>query len=163
MVLRATKKSFSRINAPRRHLPRVAIVLSLFNEGICRGLLLGAQECLSENGYDRSQVAVFEVPGAFEIPLVARRLLQSSRFDGVIALGCVIRGDTPHFEYVSQGATLGCQWAALQSGKPVAFGILTTDTEEQAVKRSSPDAFNKGREAVAALIMTMNTLKSVGK
>lgn len=159
MVMQAVKKKA--VKTKNAGNLRVAIVMSLFNEPVCRGLLDGARACLEENGIDPARVPVFEVPGAFEIPLLAQSVLKVKKYAGVVALGCIIRGETPHFEYVSGGSMLGCQLAALNTGKPVAFGILTTDTEEQAKRRSSPDAFNKGREAVHALLTSIETLKTV--
>lgn len=159
MVMRAVKSTRGgKKQQTASKLPRIAIVMSLFNETICRGLLEGARECLRENGFDTAAVPVFEVPGAFEIPLVAQKLISKKRCAGVVALGCIIRGETPHFEYVSQGAMMGCQMVALKAGKPVAFGILTTNDEAQALRRAAPDAFNKGREAVHALLETLETL-----
>lgn len=139
----------------------IAIVLSLFNEQITRGLLGGSLEELTRHGYQTAQVGVFEVPGAFEIPLVAKKLAQSKKYCGVIALGCVIRGETPHFEYVSQAAALGCLQVGLESGCPVAFGVLTVENEAQALERSRLDEFNKGREAAVALLQTLSALESV--
>src|SRR5688572_1317379 len=107
---------------------RFAIVASRFNPEITQRLVRGAQEALSS----AEEVTVFYVPGAFEIPLAAKRAASSARFDGVVAIGCVIRGETPHFEYISHVASAGVGQAALDTGIPITFGILTVDTDEQA-------------------------------
>jgi 6,7-dimethyl-8-ribityllumazine synthase len=116
---------------------------------------------LEEHGYGPGDWRLIEVPGAFEIPLVALAAARSGRFAGVLTLGCVIRGATPHFEYVCLAAAMGCLQAALNTGKPVAFGVLTTENEAQARERSSPDDFNKGREAALALLDTLKALDAV--
>lgn len=140
---------------------RIAIVVSRFNEEVTSGLLLGARAELRENGVKVPDEAVFDAPGAFEIPLIAQTLASSGRFDGVICLGCVIKGDTAHFEYISNAASTGLMSASLATGVPLAFGILTTYTEEQAVLRSRNDARNKGREAAAACLAALETLGGV--
>jgi 6,7-dimethyl-8-ribityllumazine synthase len=126
---------------------RFAVIMSRFNPEVTEGLLQGALNYLGSNKLDAS---VFEAPGAFEIPLLARELARTGKYSGVIALGCVIKGDTAHFEFISLGATIGIQQAALETGVPIAFGILTTYTDEQAIARSRRDAHNKGIEAATA-------------
>lgn len=129
---------------------RFAIVVSRFNEEITEGLLRGAQEFFAERSIPADAVTVVRVPGAFEIPLVAKRLGESGEFDAIVCLGCLIKGDTMHFEYIADATSHGIMRAASSTGLPMAFGVLTTVTEEQAVERSKPGEGNKGREAAAA-------------
>jgi 6,7-dimethyl-8-ribityllumazine synthase len=131
---------------------RFAIVVSRFNEDISEGLLRGAREYFAEASIPEEAVTVFHVPGAFEIPITAQRLGESGEFDAIVCLGCLIKGDTMHFEYIAESASHGIQQAAAATGVPMAFGVLTTLTEEQAVERSGPGAGNKGREAAAAAV-----------
>ena len=138
---------------------RIALVVSEFNEAVTGGLKAGALEVLSEESI--TSVEEFRAPGAFEIPLIAKTLAKTGRFHGVICLGCVIKGDTAHFEFISLGATLGIQWAALETGVPISFGILTTYTDEQARLRSSSDEHNKGREAALAVLASLKLLKKI--
>ncbi|WP_273689914.1 6,7-dimethyl-8-ribityllumazine synthase [Ketogulonicigenium vulgare] len=138
---------------------RLAIVTSTFSPEITGGLRKGAEDYLAEAGAPNA--AHFSAPGAFEIPLIAQKLAQSGRYDGVICLGCVIKGDTAHFEYISGAASLGLMNASLATGIPLTFGIITTYTEEQAIARSRDDAHNKGREAAAACIAALATLAQV--
>ena len=129
---------------------RFAIVVSRFNDEITEGLLRGALEFFEEQSIPRDAVKIFRVPGAFEIPLVAKRLGDSGEFDAVVCIGCLIKGETMHFEYIAEAASHGIAEAATSTGVPMAFGVLTTTTEEQAIERSRPGAGNKGREAAAA-------------
>lgn len=129
-----------------------AIVVSRFNQGITDGLLHGARELLTEAGVARDDIVVVGVPGAFEIPLAAQRLAGSGCFDAVICLGCLIKGDTMHFEYIADAAAHGIMDAGLRTGVPVAFGVLTTLTDAQAAERAAPGAGNKGREAALAAV-----------
>ena len=131
---------------------RFAIVVSRFNEEITSGLLSGARSALLEAGVNEDDVTLVHVPGAFEIPVTALHLAQTSRFDAVICLGCLIKGDTMHFEYIADAASHGIMNASLTTGVPVAFGVLTTMTDEQAFARSAPGDGNKGREAALAAI-----------
>lgn len=140
---------------------KIAIVISRFNEKICDGLLQGARAALSELKIDADQVSVLRVPGAFEIPLVAKRAALSKKYAGVVALGCVIRGETPHFEYVSQAVSMGCLQAGLDTDCPVLFGVITVNNQEQAVARSLANEYNKGREAMMALFETLQTLERI--
>lgn len=140
---------------------RFAVVKSQFNAEITEGLLKGAKEYLSQIGAPLSSQDIYEAPGAFEIPLIAKRLAATQKYDGVICLGCVIKGDTAHFEYISLAATLGISQASLESNIPITFGILTTYTEDQALARSRSDAHNKGIEAAQACYSTAKTLKSI--
>ena len=131
---------------------RFAIVVSRFNEEISAGLLRGAREYFAEASIPEAGVTVFHVPGAFEIPIAAQRLGESGEYDAIVCLGCLIKGDTMHFEYIAESVSHGIQQAAAATGVPMAFGVLTTLTEEQAVERSGPGAGNKGREAAAAAV-----------
>jgi 6,7-dimethyl-8-ribityllumazine synthase len=140
---------------------RLAIVTSRFNEEVTGGLKKGVFQILADKYI--TTYHEFDAPGAFEIPLIAKALAQSSKFDGVICLGCVIKGDTAHFEFISLGATLGIQQTSLETGVPIAFGILTTYTDAQAEVRSADDAHNKGREAALACIETIETLRAIKK
>jgi len=131
---------------------RFAIVVSRFNEEITEGLLRGAREYFAEASIPAEAVTVFRVPGAFEIPMMAQRLGENGDYDAIVCLGCLIKGDTMHFEYIAEAAAHGIQQAASATGVPMAFGVLTTLTEEQAVERSRAGADNKGREAAAAAV-----------
>jgi len=131
---------------------RFAVVVSRFNEEITEGLLRGAQEYFSEVAIAEESITVFHVPGAFEIPMTAQRLGESGDFDAIVCLGCLIKGDTMHFEYIAEVASHGIAQAAAATGVPMAFGVLTTLTEEQAVERSKAGPGNKGREAAAAAV-----------
>ncbi len=135
---------------------RYAIVVSRFNEEITRGLLAGAHEALAEAGVRDDAVSVFHVPGAFEIPLAAKRAAESGEFAAVICLGCLIKGDTIHFEYIAEAATHGIMRVALDTGVPVAFGLLTALTDAQAEERAAPGPGNKGREAAVAALEMAN-------
>jgi 6,7-dimethyl-8-ribityllumazine synthase len=142
---------------------RIAVVTSRFNEEVTYGLREGAKNALAE--YKISHVSFFDAPGAFEIPLIAQTLANTKRFDGVICLGCVIKGDTAHFEFISLGATMGIQQASLQTGIPITFGIITTYDDEQAVIRSRAHgelaSQNKGREAALACVESIETLRNI--
>ena len=126
---------------------RFASVVSRFNELVTARLLAGAQACLEQHEVAAEDIVVYSVPGAWELPLAVDRILRAGGFDGVIALGCVIRGETPHFDYVASGATNGLLRNALDHGVPVAFGVLTTDDTAQAMARAGGKAGNKGWEA----------------
>jgi len=129
-----------------------AIVASRFNDTIVARLVEGALSALRRMGADPDRVTIAWVPGAFELPLAAHRLAATKTYDAVITLGCVIRGATPHFDYVAAQAASGIQRAALDTGVPVIFGVLTTDTIEQAIERSGTKAGNKGADAAAAAV-----------
>jgi len=139
----------------------LAVIVSQFNPEVTQGLKQGALDYLNDKGVTESQIQTFEVPGAFEIPLIAQTLAKTKKFDGIICLGCVIKGDTAHFEFISLGATMGIQQASLETEVPISFGVLTAYTDEQAIERSKPNAHNKGREAAAACIETIETLKLI--
>lgn len=142
-------------------MDRFAIVVSRFNEEITGGLLTGAREGLREAGVQDDAVVVFHVPGAFEIPLAAKQAAVSGRFAAVICLGCLIKGDTMHFEYIAEAASHGIMQVGLDTGVPVAFGVLTTLTDAQAGERAAPGAGNKGREAAQAAIEMVRVLRRV--
>lgn len=127
---------------------RVAIVASRFNDLIVASLLKGAIEAWRERGGAAEDLTVARVPGAFELPIAARRLCASGRYHAVVALGCVIRGDTPHFEYVAGECARGLQLTSLETGVPVVFGVLTVNTMEQALERAATTGGNKGAEAM---------------
>ena len=131
---------------------KVAVVAARFNDFIVSSLLKGATAAWLERGGPAEDLLVARVPGAFELPVVARRLALSGRYDAVVALGCVIRGDTPHFEYVSGECARGLQLASLETGVPIIFGVLTVETVEQALERAATTAGNKGGEALVAAL-----------
>lgn len=141
--------------------PRLALVVSRFNTEVTGGLRDGARAWLGEHGITLRDDDLFDSPGAFELPLIAQTLARSGRYDGVICLGCVVKGDTAHFEFISLGAATGLMQASLATGIPIAFGVLTTYTEEQAIVRSRGDAHNKGREAAAACVETLAVLQAI--
>ncbi|HUN71037.1 MAG TPA: 6,7-dimethyl-8-ribityllumazine synthase [Steroidobacteraceae bacterium] len=134
------------------HGRKVAVVAAKFNDFIVASLLKGAVAAWLEHGGPAEDLLVARVPGAFELPVVARRLALSGRFDAVVALGCVIRGDTPHFEYVSGECARGLQLASLETGVPVIFGVLTVETVEQALERAATTAGNKGGESMTVAL-----------
>jgi 6,7-dimethyl-8-ribityllumazine synthase len=140
---------------------RFGIVVSRFNDFINRRLLDGALDALARHGAEEGMITVARVPGSFEIPLMAKKLAASGTYDAIICLGAVIRGATPHFEYISAEVTKGIAQVALESGLPVSFGILTTDTIEQAIERAGTKSGNKGWDAAMAAIEMVNVLKTV--
>ncbi|TAL17220.1 6,7-dimethyl-8-ribityllumazine synthase [bacterium] len=139
---------------------KFALVVSRFNSFITDRLVEGAVDAIVRTGGDSAQIKVFKVPGAFEIPLVAKKVAESGKFDGVCCLGAVIRGSTPHFDYVASEVSKGVAQVSLQTGTVVSFGVLTTDTLEQAVERAGSKAGNKGSEAAMAMIETVNLLRA---
>lgn len=140
---------------------RFSIVVSRFNDFISQRLLEGAVDALIRHGASKENITVFRVPGAFEIPLVAKRLAKSKKYDAVIAVGAVIRGATPHFEYVASEVAKGIALVSLETEVPVSFGVLTTDNLEQAIERAGSKAGNKGAEAAMAAIEMVNLLKQI--
>lgn len=140
---------------------KIGIVVSRFNEFITSKLVSGAEDALVRHGVNRDDIEVAWVPGAFEIPFIAKKMAESGRYDAVIALGTVIRGATAHFDYVSSEATKGVAQASLQTEVPVIFGILTTETIEQAIERAGTKAGNKGAEAAVSAIEMANLLKQL--
>jgi 6,7-dimethyl-8-ribityllumazine synthase len=140
---------------------RFAIVASRFNPEITTGLLQGAREALADASVSDEDITVVHVPGAFEIPVAAMRLAETGRFDAVICLGCLIKGDTMHFEYIASAASQGIMDVATATGVPVAFGVLTALTDNQAAARSARGPDNKGREAARAAIEMATLLRSI--
>ena len=140
-----------------------AIVVSRFNEFITNKLLSGALDALTRHGAEDQQIEVAWVPGSFEIPVVAQRLAESGEYDAVICLGAVIRGATPHFEFVASEAAKGIAQAGMQTGVPVIFGVITSDTVEQAVNRAGTTAGNRGFDAAMAAIEMSNLMGKIGK
>jgi 6,7-dimethyl-8-ribityllumazine synthase len=141
---------------------RFGIVLSRFNSFIGERLLEGAVDALVRHGAERSHIEVVRVPGAFEIPLALRQMAAAKKANGLIALGCVIRGETPHFEYVAGEATRGITQIGQEFNIPVGFGLLTVDTIEQAIQRAGAKAGNKGADAALAVVEMVNLLKKLG-
>lgn len=139
---------------------RVGIVAARFNEFITNKLVSGAIDALTRHGASEENLTMAWVPGAFEIPLVAQKMAGSGKFDAVICLGAVIRGSTPHFDYVSNEVTKGVAHVGLQTGVPTVFGVLTTDTIEQAIERAGTKAGNKGFDAAMTAIEMSNLLKN---
>lgn len=139
---------------------KFAIVVSRFNSFITERLLEGAIDCIVRHGGREEDITVVKVPGAFELPLVAKKLAKMD-FDAVIALGAVIRGETPHFDYVAAEVSKGIATVSLEAEKPIAFGVLTTDTVEQAIDRAGTKAGNKGWEAALSAIEMVNVLREL--
>lgn len=142
---------------------RVAIVRSRFNGAVVDGLLEGARQALAEMGAAATRLAIVEVPGAFELPLAARAAAESRRFDAVVALGAVIRGETDHYEHIAREVAAGLSRVAVLTGVPVGFGVLTVAEESQARARSGPGPENKGAEAARAAIAMVHVLRGLRK
>lgn len=140
---------------------RIGVVMSRYNEGISRKLLEGCNACLSRHGVAEGDVTLFEVPGAWEIPLALSWLAKSRTLHGLVALGVVIRGGTPHFDFVCKGCTDGCLQVARELDLPVGFGLLTCDTSEQATARAGGEVGNKGEEAALATLEMANLKRSL--
>jgi 6,7-dimethyl-8-ribityllumazine synthase len=140
---------------------RFAIVASRFNDMITRRLLSGALDSLARHGADEDQIDVAWVPGAFEIPLVAQRMAESGRYDAVICVAAIIRGATPHFEYIAAEAAKGIAKASLDTGVPVIYGVVTADSIEQAIERAGTKAGNRGSDAARSAVEMANLLKSL--
>ncbi len=138
-----------------------AIVVSRFNDFFASHLLEGAMDCLNRHGVLDKDVTVARVPGAFELPMVARKMAQSGSYDAVIALGAVIRGSTPHFDYIAAEVAKGLAVTGLETGKPVIFGVITCDTLDQAIERSGTKAGNKGFDAALSAIEMANLYKAL--
>jgi len=138
-----------------------ALVVSRWNSFVVEHLLDGAIDTLRRHGISEKQMTIFRTPGAFEIPLVVKKVAEQKKFDAIIALGAVIRGGTPHFEYVAGECVKGLGQVSLDTGIPVAFGVLTVDTIEQAIERSGTKAGNKGAEAASSALEMVNLLKQL--
>jgi 6,7-dimethyl-8-ribityllumazine synthase len=140
---------------------RIALLVSRFNSFVVESLLAGAIDTLKRHGADERDLQIVRVPGAYEMPIAAQRLAASKRFEAIIALGAVIRGGTPHFEYVAGECTKGLSQVSLQHDIPIAFGVLTVDTIEQAIERAGTKAGNKGGEAAMSAIEMINLLRGL--
>jgi len=140
---------------------KFGIVASRFNDFISSRLIDGALDALTRAGAEEKDISIYKVPGAFELPLVAKKLAKSGRFDAVICLGAVIRGATPHFEYISAEVAKGIALVGLETETPVAFGVLTTDTIEQAIERAGTKAGNKGWDAALSAIEMVDLLRKI--
>ncbi|MFC1478277.1 6,7-dimethyl-8-ribityllumazine synthase [Candidatus Margulisiibacteriota bacterium] len=140
---------------------KIGVVVSRFNEFISGKLLDGAYDCLLRHDVKENDITTIWVPGAFEIPMVAKKAVETGKYDAVVCLGAVIRGDTPHFDYVSAEVSKGIANVGLESGVPVIFGVLTADTTEQAIERAGTKAGNKGWSAALAAIETANLYKEI--
>lgn len=142
---------------------KIGIVASRFNEFITSKLLSGAEDCLLRHGVSGDDISVAWVPGAFEIPLIAKKMADSGRCDAVICLGAVIRGSTSHYDYVCNEVSKGIAQVSLSAGVPVMFGVLTTDNIEQAIERAGTKAGNKGYDCAAGAIEMIDLIKNLGK
>ena len=142
---------------------RFGLVVSRFNDFVSDRLLAGAIDALSRHGARDEDMDIVKVPGSFEIPLMAKKMVEKEKYDAVICLGAVIRGSTPHFEYVSSEVSKGVALVGLESGVPVIFGVVTTDTLEQAIERAGAKAGNKGWAAAVAAMEMANLVESVEK
>ena len=140
---------------------KIALVAGRFNSFVVEHLISGAKEALLKHGADDSDIDLFYVPGAFEIPLALKKTANSGKYDGIVALGAVIRGGTPHFEFVAGECVKGISQVVLDSEIPIAFGVLTVDTVEQAIERSSANSENKGAEAAESTIRMINLLEKL--
>ena len=141
---------------------KIAIVISRFNDFISSKLLDGALDYLMRQGVYHNQIDIYWVPGAFEIPLVAKKVAKTKKYDGIICLGAVIRGDTPHFNFVAAEATKGIAQVMLSEEIPVAYGILTTDNVDEAIERAGTKSGNKGWQAAEAVLEMISLLKKIG-
>lgn len=153
--MRIIKSADSRATFP------IAIVVSRFNAKITQALYEGALAECKTRGFADEQITIVEVPGAVEIPLIAKRLAASARYQAIVALGAVVRGETSHFDYVCSQVAEGCQQVALQTNVPVIFGVLTTENAEQALARCGGDKGHKGKEAIAAAVEMVATLEAI--
>ena len=141
---------------------KIGIVISRFNQFISERLLEGALDALHKMGAEEKDISIYKVPGSFEIPVLAKKLAKSGKVDGILCLGALIRGDTPHFDFLSAEVTKGLAQIAMEDGIPVSYGILTVDTVEQGIERAGTKSGNKGYDAAFALVETLNLLKESG-
>lgn len=141
---------------------KIGIVLSRFNQFISERLLEGALDALHKIGAEEKDISIYKVPGSFEIPVLAKKLAKAEKVDGILCLGTLIRGDTPHFDFMSAEVTKGLAQIAMEDGIPVSYGILTVDTIEQGIERAGTKAGNKGYDAAFALVETLSLLKESG-
>jgi len=142
---------------------RVAVVVSRFNSLVTEKLLEGALDCLIRHGVDEKRIDIVRVPGSFELPFVVKRVAEKGRYDGIVALSAVIRGDTPHFDYVATEVSKGIARLSLDLDIPIGFGVITADTEEQAIARAGMKQGNKGWDAAMSVLEVMNLLDDLGK
>ena len=147
------KQDFSHLTSKK-----IAIVSARFNQDVTDGLLNGCLKALQQNGFTEKNYQVFKVPGSVEIPLIAKLVAKSKKFDAIITLGVVIRGDTAHFDYVCKYVTEGILKINLKYNLPIAFGIITTENQQQAIERSSDDQKNKGRESALAVLEMLDLI-----
>ncbi len=145
------------------HNARIGLLVARFNSFVVESLLSGAIDTLKRHGADEKDMTIVRVPGAFEMPLAANRMAASKRYDAIIALGAVIRGGTPHFEYVAGECTKGLATVSMKHDIPVTFGVLTVDSIEQAIERAGTKAGNKGDEAALSAIEMINVLREIGQ
>ena len=138
---------------------KIGIVVSRFNQFISERLLEGALDALNKLGAEEADISVYRVPGSFEIPIIAKKLAKDKKVDGIVCLGALIRGDTPHFDFLSAEVTKGLAQVAMEEGVPVAFGVLTVDTVEQGIERAGTKGGNKGWDAVFSVVETLNLIK----
>jgi 6,7-dimethyl-8-ribityllumazine synthase len=141
---------------------KIGIVVSRFNQFISERLLEGALDALHKLGADEKDITVYKVPGSFEIPVVVKKLVVAKKADGIVCLGALIRGDTPHFDFLSAEVTKGLAQISMDEGVPVSFGILTVETIEQGIERAGAKAGNKGWDAVFSVVETLNLIKKTG-
>ena len=154
-MVKTIEGDFSASNA------RFALVVGRFNSFVVESLVSGAIDCLKRHGIAEANLTIVRVPGAFEIPLAVKKVAEQGSYDGIIALGAVIRGGTPHFEYVAGECVKGVGQVSLNSGVPVAFGVLTVDSIEQAIERSGTKAGNKGEEAALSALEMVSLLRNL--
>lgn len=141
---------------------KIGIIVSRFNQFISERLLEGALDALQKLGAEEKDISVYKVPGSFEIPVIAKKLAKVKEVDGIVCLGALIRGDTPHFDFLSAEVTKGLAQISMDEGLPVSFGILTVDTIEQGIERAGTKSGNKGWDAVFSVVETLNLIKEAG-
>jgi len=141
---------------------KIGIIVSRFNQFISERLLEGALDALQKLGAEEEDISVYKVPGSFEIPVIAKKLAKVKKVDGIVCLGALIRGDTPHFDFLSAEVTKGLAQISIDEGLPVSFGILTVDTIEQGIERAGTKSGNKGWDAVFSVVETLNLIKEAG-
>lgn len=141
---------------------KIGIVLSRFNQFISDRLLEGALDALHKLGGEETDLSIYKVPGSFEVPLVVKKIAKAGKVDGIICLGALIRGDTPHFDFLSAEVTKGLAQISMEEGMPISFGILTVETIEQGIERAGTKAGNKGYDAAFSLVETINLVKKAG-
>jgi len=141
---------------------KIGIIVSRFNQFISERLLEGALDALQKLGAEEKDISVYKVPGSFEIPVIAGKLAKMKKVDGIVCLGAIIRGDTPHFDFLSAEVTKGLAQVSMDEGLPVSFGILTVDTIEQGIERAGTKSGNKGWDAVFSVVETLSLIKEAG-